>query len=331
MSVSKKIVVIGAGSFGTCLSVVLAQNGHEVHVWGRDQEKIDTITATKENSRYLPGIALPDSIQWSADRSCAEDKDIALIAVPSRYFRSTLESFKPHLKPDCIIVSVVKGLDPNTGHRMTQVAEEILDRGPVAALSGPSHAEEVAQGIPGAVTVGCKDKNIAETLQHTFNNQTFRVYRSSDVVGVEIGGVMKNVVAIAAGVSDGIGFGDNTKAALITRGLSEIRRLGVAFGADPETFTGLSGLGDLIVTCASRHSRNRGVGERLGKGETIQQILDSMEQVAEGYWTAETARRIAHEKGIDAPITEEVYQVLYEGKDPARAVSDLLSRDPKPE
>jgi glycerol-3-phosphate dehydrogenase (NAD(P)+) len=247
--------------------------------------------------------------------------------VPSRFYRSTLETFKPHLKDDTLIVSATKGLDEKTHQRMSEVAAEVLGRD-IAILSGPSHAEEVARGVPTAVTVAGEN---AEAIQRAFLGTTFRVYTSDDVIGVELGGTLKNVIAVAAGILDGIGLGDNSKAALMTRGLAEIARLGAALGAKPETFSGLSGIGDLIVTCASRHSRNRSVGERLGKGESLQDIMGGMKQVAEGIWNAKAARDLAEKHGIDVPITEEVCQIVENAKDPRQALTDLMTRAPKAE
>ncbi|MFH0879150.1 MAG: NAD(P)H-dependent glycerol-3-phosphate dehydrogenase, partial [Lentisphaerota bacterium] len=255
-----------------------------------------------------------------------------VLAVPSRYFRKTVSSLALVLpRPRPSILSVTKGLDEQTLKRMSEVAGEVLGEGPVAALSGPSLAAEVARGVPTAVTIACADPVRAVSLQQLLNSPVFRVYTSDDVVGVELGGALKNVIAIAAGVCDGIGFGDNSKAALITRGLAEISRLGAAMGAHPATFSGLSGMGDLVVTCTSKLSRNRGVGERLGKGETIKAILGSMQQVAEGVWTCSTARTLAHELKVQLPIADEVYAVIHKGKDPRKAVETLMTREPKRE
>ena len=328
----RRIAVIGDGGWGSALALVLHRNGHRVRVWGPFADYIARIREERENVKFLPGADLPPEIEWTADRSEAVDgADAAVLAVPSRFYREVVGSFAPHIPKSALVVSVTKGLDKDTGRRMTEVAQDFLAHGPVAALSGPSHAEEVARGIPTAVVIACADHDRAVALQKLFMNPAFRVYTSDDVVGVELGGALKNVIAIAAGASDGIGFGDNTKAALITRGLAEITRLGTALGAHPATFAGLSGMGDLVVTCASRYSRNRAVGERLGRGEKIEDILKSMEQVAEGVWTCSTALRLASEHQVDVPITEEVDAVICKGKDPRHAVQSLLSRDPKPE
>lgn len=325
------ITVIGDGGWGTALALVLARKGHAVTVWGAFADYIEEIRAGRTNPRFLPGVELPPEIEFTVDRAAAASADAVVIAVPSRYFADVVSSFAPHIRRHTPAVSVTKGLDQRTGHRMTELAEELLGRRAVAALSGPSHAEEVARGIPSAVVVGCADGSIATLFQDLFMSPAFRVYTSDDVIGVEFGGALKNVIAIAAGACDGIGFGDNSKAALMTRGLAEISRLGCALGAHPATFAGLSGMGDLVVTCTSRHSRNRGVGERLGRGETWEQIQRGMVQVAEGVWTSGTARMLARERKVDVPITEAVYAVIYEGKSPHKAVEELLTREAKPE
>jgi len=319
--------VIGNGGWGTALGMVLAENGHSVTIWGPFEEEIETIRAAGENTVYLPGAKIPSSLQWTSDPAAAEEAELIVVVVPSRFVRSTLETFKPHLKERVLIVSATKGLDEKTHQRMSEVAADVLGRD-IAILSGPSHAEEVARGVPTAVAVAGEN---AEAIQQAFLGAAFRVYTSEDVIGVELGGTLKNIIAVAAGILDGIGLGDNSKAALMTRGLAEISRLGIALGANPETFSGLSGIGDLIVTCASRHSRNRSVGERLGKGESLQDIMGGMKQVAEGIWNAKAARDLAKEHHIDMPITEEVCAIVEEGKDPRQALADLMTRSPKAE
>lgn len=326
-----KVSVIGDGGWGTALAIVLERNGHDVTVWGPFQEYLDQISAAGENSTYLPGVKIPSGIKWTADPAEAvRDSDLVVLVVPSRYFRQVIERFKTCIPENALIVSATKGLDEASHERMSEVAEEILGK-PVAVLSGPSHAEEVARGIPCAVAIAAQDHAAAEQIQCFFANDTFRVYTLDDVIGVELGGALKNVIAIAAGISDGMGFGDNSKAALMTRGLAEITRLGTALGAKPETFSGLSGIGDLMVTCMSRHSRNRGVGERLGRGEALDAIMADMKMVAEGIWNCRAARELAEEKGISVPITVQVDAVVHGGKDPRQAVIDLMSRTPKPE
>lgn len=326
-----KATVIGDGGWGTALAMVLERNGHDVTVWGPFPDYLEEIKLFHENITYLPGVKVPPSIHWTDDREEAvKDADLVVLVVPSRFYKPVVESFKPFISAETRVVSATKGLDEETHERMSEVGEKILGR-PIAVLSGPSHAEEVARGVPCAVAIAASDHDVAEQIQQFFVNDTFRVYTLDDVIGVELGGALKNVIAIAAGMGDGMGFGDNSKAALMTRGLAEISRLGVALGANPETFAGLSGIGDLMVTCMSKHSRNRGVGERLGKGETLEEIMASMKMVAEGVWNCQAAKELAEQHGIPVPITEQVNAVVHEGKDPRQAVMDLMARTPKPE
>jgi len=322
--------VVGNGGWGTALGMILADNGHHVTIWGPFEEEIQEIRAAGENSAYLPGIHIPPAINWTADPAGVGSADLVVLVVPSRFYRTTLETFTPHLLKEVPVVSATKGLDETTHQRMSEVAREVLGRD-IAVLSGPSHAEEVARGVPTAVTIAGGNGPPLEKIQAAFSGKTFRVYTSSDLIGVELGGTLKNIIAVAAGIIDGIGLGDNSKAALITRGLAEISRLGIALGAKPETFSGLSGIGDLIVTCASRHSRNRSVGERLGKGESLEEITNGMKQVAEGIWNAAAAQKLARQYGIDMPITTEVCHIVYEGKNPREALNDLMTRTPKTE
>lgn len=322
-----KIAILGDGGWGTTLAMSLLQKGHQVRVWGAFPDYIEHIRTKRENPLYLPGVPLPDNIFWTADRDEAVDKaDVAVLAIPSKYCRRTFESFAGKLPPNCSVISVSKGLDKDTHQRMTEIAGDILGHQPIAALSGPSLAPEVARGMPTAVVIACEDLQRANLMQTIFMTPRFRVYTSNDVIGVELGGTLKNVIAIGVGASDGLGFGDNTRAALITRGLAEITRLGCALGARPETFAGLSGMGDLVATCTSQWSRNRSVGERLGRGEPLEQILNSMKQVAEGVSNCEIARALAREKEIRAPIIKEVYALVHEGKNPKMAVQELMTR-----
>lgn len=324
----KKMCIIGDGGWGTALALTLSGNGYDVTVWGPFPDYIERVRKEHENPLYLPGITLPGDIKWTSDREqAAAGAHMAVIAVPTKFFRNVMESFNGLVAPSSLVVSVAKGLDPVTHQRMTQVADDVLGIRSAAALSGPSHAEEVARRIVTAVTVAGPDAGRSVEIQKIFSNKFLRVYTSDDVIGVELGGALKNVIAIGAGVSDGLGFGDNTKAVIMTRGLAEITRLGVAMGAKPATFAGLSGMGDMIVTCTSRHSRNRAVGERLGRGESIEQILASMKQVAEGVSNCVTVREIAGKTGVEVPITEEVYQIIHNHKNPRDAVQSLLARD----
>ncbi len=327
-----KIAVIGAGGWGTALAMLLHGNGHQVTLWGRLEEEVAPILATRENKLFLPGVTIPEQIRVTRDEAVAlHGAELVVLAVPSHGMRTICERLKPHLPLSALLVHVAKGIETETDARMSEVIEAILGERALAVLSGPSHAEEVARGIPTAVVVASEDTALATTVQNVFMNERFRIYTHDDVIGVELGGAMKNVIALAAGVCDGIGFGDNTKAALCTRGLAEMSRIGLAEGARQETFFGLSGLGDLIVTAFSRHSRNRAFGERLGKGQSVEQILATTQTVAEGVRTARSARQLADRLGIEAPITREVFAILYEGKSPHHAVRDLMTREAKPE
>lgn len=323
----KRIAIIGDGGWGTALGLSLLRNGHSVRIWGPFPDYVARTRERRENVDYLPGVALPPELEWTADSGQAvEGAEVVVLASPTKYFRTVLSSFAGRIPVEALLVSVAKGLDGMTRHRMTEVAEEVLQRGPVAALSGPSFASEVAAGAPTAVVIACRDEARAAALQRVFNGARFRVYTSDDVIGVELGGTLKNVMAIGVGVSDGLGFGHNARAALITRGLAEISRLGQALGAHPATFAGLSGMGDLVLTCTSRLSRNHTVGERLGRGEPMKAILAGMKQVAEGVDNCVTARLLAREAGVPAPVTDEVYAIVMEGKDPRAAVDALLGR-----
>ena len=329
---NQRICILGDGGWGTALALLLHQKGHAVKIWGAFPDYIEKIRAWRENKLYLPGVQLPHGVVLTADRAeAARDTDLFVLAVPTRYFRSVLTSFAGLLAAPSRVVSVAKGFDPETRERMTQVAASILPGARIAALSGPSHAEEVARGMPTAVVVASPLHEYAAEVQQIFGGARFRVYTSDDVIGVELGGAFKNVIAIATGISDGLGFGDNTRAALITRGMAEMSRLGIALGAKASTFAGLSGIGDLIVTCASKLSRNHAVGERLGSGETIDHILGTMKQIAEGVGNCAITRDIAAQAGVDAPINEQVYQVIYRQRNPLHAVEALMTRDSKPE
>lgn len=326
------VTVIGTGGWGTALAVLLHGNGHQVTLWGRLKEEVEPIIAAGENRAFLPGVKIPKQIVLTLDaKSALREAELVALAVPSHGMRPICEKLRAFLPTGSTLVSVAKGIENETGARMSEVIAEVLRTDRIVVLSGPSHAEEVARGIPTAVVVASRDSHLAAGAQRMFMNDRFRIYTHDDVVGVELGGALKNVIAMAAGVCDGIGFGDNTKAALCTRGLAEMTRLGVALGARRDTFFGLSGVGDLIVTAFSRHSRNRGFGERLGQGETAEQIAASMQMVAEGAKTAKAAWQLARRHGVDVPITREVYAIIYEGKPPRQAVRDLMTREAKPE
>jgi glycerol-3-phosphate dehydrogenase (NAD(P)+) len=326
------ITIIGDGGWGTAIGLLLNSYGHSVTLWGPFPEYLDELRAQRENTRYLPGIALPDSLTWTADPAVAvAGAEAVVLASPSKFYADVCERFVGLIPSDALVVSLTKGLCEATHCRMSELAQQILHLDAIAVLSGPSHAEEVARGIPSAVVAASADEPTARRVQQLFSGSLFRVYTSADPLGVEIGGAVKNVIAIAVGASDGLGFGDNTRAALITRGLAEITRFGLSLGALPETFAGLSGVGDLIVTCTSRHSRNHTVGERLGRGETIDAILGSMKMVAEGVWNAKVIHTLAHLHGVAMPITDIVYGLCYEGLSARTAVETLMSRDMKAE
>lgn len=324
-----KITVLGAGAWGSALARLLCQGSHDVTMWGHVPEWLEEIRQAGRNERFLPGIDLPREIALESRLPQAiTGADCVLVAVPSQAFRQVTGSLADYTG---IVVTVTKGIEHDTGLTMCGVLSQTAPRAQCVALSGPTFAIEVARDIPTAIVAANPDLAVANSVQMIFNRPTFRVYTSRDRLGVELGGALKNVIAIAAGVCDGLGFGDNSKAALVTRAISEIRRLGVACGAQSDTFTGLSGLGDLMVTCFSHHSRNRGFGERIGKGEKARDIAASMLAVAEGYPTARSAYQLAQKQSVVTPVIDEVYAMLYEGKSAAQAVPDLMSRDLKSE
>lgn len=322
-----KITVIGSGSWGTALAVLLYNNGHNVNMWTSRKEKAEAINLAGENKEFLPQIAIPQQINVTSEESVVENSDIIVFAKSSKFIRVTAEKFAPYLNKNQIIVNVAKGLEDDTLYTMSEIIQTVIPQCKVCVLSGPSHAEEVAREIPTTCVVASKDKQVYEHIQDIFMNSIFRVYTNSDIIGVEIGGSLKNVIALAAGISDGLGFGDNTKAALMTRGIVEIARLGVAMGAEAMTFAGLSGIGDLIVTCTSMHSRNRRAGILLGQGKSLNETLEEIHQVVEGVNTAKAAYNLAKKYNIDMPITEEINRVLFENKSAKQVVIDLMTRD----
>ena len=330
-----RIALIGAGSWGTSLALVLHSNKHRVRCYTIEQSTIDDVRTKHENSRYLPGVKIPSEIVFSDDIVfTVEDADLILNAVPSQVTRLVVPKVVAALnKTGQIWVTVSKGIETKTHMQVTDVIHEAgnIPLEKIVALSGPSHAEEVSRKVPTAVVSASVNLASAEIVQETFMTPYFRIYSSTDVNGVELGGALKNIIALAAGICDGAGFGDNTKAALMTRGLAEMNRLGAAFNAKSDTFAGLSGMGDLIVTCMSRHSRNRHVGEEIGKGRPLQEVLDEMIMVAEGVKTTQSAYELAKLKGVDMPITEQIYLTLFENKSPHQAMLDLMTRDSKKE
>jgi glycerol-3-phosphate dehydrogenase (NAD(P)+) len=323
------VTVIGTGAWGTALANLLCQNDHAVALWGHDPADLAQIRQTGFNPLFLPGIPLSPKIKLrDSPAEALQDADCLVIAVPSKFFREVTSRFSAF---SGLAVSVTKGLEYQTSLTMSGILKTTMPRAAAAVLSGPTLALEVARGIPAAIVAAHEDIATAERVQRLFHRPAFRVYTSGDVPGVELGGAVKNVVALAAGIGDGLGYGDNAKAALITRGLAEMRRLGVARGARPGTFSGLSGLGDLVVTCYSHLSRNRAFGERVGRGEKVEAILAAARSVAEGYPTARAAHQLARKLGIETPIIDEVHAMLYQGKEVRRAVQDLMNRDVKPE
>lgn len=320
--------IIGAGSWGTALAVLLEKNGHKVSVWSIDEEEINTLNIEREHIKKLPGVKLPKNILFTTDlEATVSGKEFLVFAVPSIFVRSTAQKMKKYVREGQIIVDVAKGIEENTLMTLSEQIAEEIPQANVAVLSGPSHAEEVGRGIPTVVVVGAKDRGTAELLQKAFSCENFRVYTSSDMLGIELGGSLKNIIALAAGAVDGMGYGDNTKAALITRGIAEITRLGVAMGGRFESFAGLTGIGDMIVTCTSKHSRNCRAGYLLGKGLSMQEAMDKVEMVVEGVYSTKAAVQLGKKYGVSLPIIEKINEVLFEGKNPKEAVDELMLRE----
>ncbi len=324
------ISMIGAGSWGIALAVLLYKNGHRVTVWSAIEAEIRMLQKEHEYKDKLPGVKLPEDMEFTTDlEQAVKGADVLVLAVPSPYTRSTSHNMASYVEEGQLIVNVAKGIEEKTLMTLSQIIEEEIPQAKVAVLSGPSHAEEVGRGIPTTIVVGAKEKAVAEYLQNIFMNEVFRVYISPDVLGIELGAALKNVVALAAGIADGLGYGDNTKAALITRGITEIARLGVAMGGSFETFCGLTGIGDLIVTCASMHSRNRRAGILIGQGYTMKQAMDEVKMVVEGVYSAKAAMGLAKKYDVQLPIIEQVNAVLFEGQLADEAVKNLMLRDKK--
>ena len=325
-----EIGMIGAGSWGTALTWLLTNNGHHVTAWSALDAEIEMLKKDREQKSKLPGVILSEDTRFTTDlKAAVEGRDLLVLAVPSPFTRSTAARLKDVVEDGQIIVNVAKGIEENTLMTLSQIIEEEVPQAEVAVLSGPSHAEEVGKGLPTVIVAGAKHKETAEYIQNIFMNEVFRVYASPDVLGIEIGAALKNVVALAAGIADGLGYGDNTKAALITRGITEIARLGIKMGGHFETFCGLSGIGDLIVTCASMHSRNRRAGILIGKGYTMEEAMDEVKMVVEGVYSAKAAMTLAEKYEVQLPIIEQGNEVLFHGKAAAQAVNDLMLRDKK--
>ncbi|OKP54822.1 glycerol-3-phosphate dehydrogenase [Serratia marcescens] len=333
-TVNASMTVIGAGSYGTALAITLARNGHTVVLWGHNPAQIQTLQRDRCNQAFLPDVPFPDTLLLEADlaRALAASRDV-LVVVPSHVFGDVLRQLKPHLRPDARIVWATKGLEAETGRLLQDVAREALGEAiPLAVLSGPTFAKELAAGLPTAIALAATDAQFADDLQRLLHcGKSFRVYSNPDFIGVQLGGAVKNVIAIGAGMSDGIGFGANARTALITRGLAEMSRLGSALGADPSTFMGMAGLGDLVLTCTDNQSRNRRFGIMLGQGKGVQEAQDSIGQVVEGYRNTKEVLALAQRHGVEMPITEQIYQVLYCHKDAREAALSLLGRARKDE
>jgi len=323
-----KVAVISSGGWGTALAILLAENGHDTRLWSFKKEEADAINAYRENRDFLPGAALPDSILVTNDEEEAvRGCEFIVTTAPSKFVRSVISRFSPLIGENHTIINASKGLEEETLMRLSEVIAELCPKSKLAVLSGPSHAEEVSRKIPTACVAASNDETAAQDVQNLFMNKAFRVYASKDITGVELGGALKNVIALAAGMTDGMGYGDNTKAAIMTRGIAEIARLGVKMGAELITFSGLAGIGDLIVTCTSMHSRNRRAGILLGQGESLDNTLREIRMVVEGVNTAKAARLLAEKYEVQMPIIFEVNNVLFNGKDPKQAVLDLMTRD----
>ncbi len=326
---ARRVVVLGDGGWGTALALLLVRQGLETTLWCPFPEQAEELRRARENRRFLPGVSLPAALLFSADpHSAAAEAELAVSAVPTQFVRGVAERFEDALPGSVPVVSATKGLEIETLRRPSQILSEVLGERPLCVLSGPSHAEEVSRGLPATVVAASTDADLARSVQATFTSDSFRVYTSDDPVGVELGGALKNVIAVAAGICDGLELGDNAKAALLTRGMVEMARYGRIHGARSSTFFGLAGIGDLVTTCCSRHSRNRAVGERIGRGERLEDVLRGMAMVAEGVWTAKALFGPEAElSGVDMPIATEVHAVLFEGKDPREAVLDLMRRE----
>ena len=319
-----EIAVVGSGGWGTAISMLLHRNRHEVTLISYSKEESDNLAATLENP-FLPGVKLPADLHYTSDPAAVSKASLIVVVPPSFAVRTTVKGIAPYLRPDAILVSATKGIEADTGMRMSEIVHEVTGKR-VVVLSGPSHAEEVSREVPTGVVAACEDQLLAELVQEVFMNDRFRVYTSSDPVGVELGAAMKNVIALCAGVCDGLGYGDNTKALLMTRGLTEVARLGMKLGSRTDTFAGLTGIGDLIVTCTSMHSRNRRAGILIGEGMTVQEAMKEVGAVVEGYYATQAVKLLADRLGVEMPITNAAYRVLYEGAPVGEALHSLMGR-----
>ncbi|MBR3665612.1 MAG: NAD(P)-dependent glycerol-3-phosphate dehydrogenase [Ruminococcus sp.] len=324
------IAILGSGGFGLAIAIMCHRAGHKVVVWSKFQDEIDTIRRTGSLKAKLPGVKIPPEIELTTDISCVKDKELVIVGIPTSFFRAVCEEAAPFVSKSSIVLNTAKGLENGSLKTMSMVMKEVFPNNMIAVLTGPSHAEELARGIPTTVVVASDDREASNYVQNILSNLTFRVYVNDDVIGCEIGGALKNVIALAAGVIDGLGMGDNTKAALMTRGIKEIRTLGIAMGAEPETFSGLSGIGDLIVTCCSMHSRNRRAGILIGKGVSPEEAVEQVGTV-EGYVCTQNAFDLARKLGVELPITEQLYKLLFNGEKPYDALKNLMGRPIKNE
>jgi len=327
-----KVTILGAGTWGCALAILLSNNGHEVTLWSALENEARMINQDRKHMKNLPGAELPEQVKLTMDMTEAcSDKDLIVSAVASPYVRQTAKIVSPYIKEGQLIVNVSKGIEETTLQTLSEILIEEIPQAVIAVLSGPSHAEEVSCGVPTSCVVGAGTKELAKFIQDIFMNEVFRVYTSPDIIGIELGGALKNVIALAAGIADGLGFGDNTKAALMTRGMAEISRLGIKMGGKMETFTGLSGIGDLFVTCSSKHSRNRHAGVLMGEGLTMKEAMTEVNQVVEGVFSAKAALKLSKQYDVEMPIVEQMNMVLFEDKSPKDAVTDLLMRDKRME
>ena len=328
----KRVAILGAGGMGTALAWLFDRRGRATQLWARSRDQAAAMVADRENARHLPGVRLPATIGITPNACDATAAaDLIVVAIPSSYLRATLMTLAERMPPGVPILSVVKGIENGSLARPSRIVLDLLGSRPLSVLSGPSHAEEIARGLPASVVVAGEDPGLNDSVSEALNGATFRVYTNPDLTGVELAGALKNILGLAAGICDGLGFGDNAKAALLTRGLVEMARFAVALGGRDETFRGLAGVGDVITTCFSPFGRNRSVGERIGRGESLEAVLAGMVNVAEGVSTSRSVREMARDRGIPMPITDEVYAILFEGKPPRAAVTDLMLRDPKGE
>jgi glycerol-3-phosphate dehydrogenase (NAD(P)+) len=329
--VSRTVAVIGAGSWGTAAAKLLAENGHDVAIWDRNLDRLVEMAEKHENSKYLPGVELPDFSYCPELEMALDGADAAVFGIPAQHFREVLKAAAPYIEPGTILVNLAKGIERGTLKTMSEVAAEIAPHVPYVALSGPSHAEEIARRLPASVTASSDDPEAAKEVQDIFMNDNFRVYTNPDLTGIELGGALKNIIALGAGISDGLGYGDSAKAAMITRGLTEISRLGISLGADPASFAGLSGMGDLIVTCCSQHSRNRRCGLLIGQGMKPEEAVEAVGMVVEGFYTADAAWELAKKQGVEMPITEAICRLIHGELSAEEAVKSLMTRSRKSE